>query len=79
MKNYRWSKHCAICNQFITKDKEHICTANKRYKDGLYHCSKCHQYLSKESFNKDVAKKYGIMNKCKECRKLRRIWKEEGV
>jgi len=67
--NYRYKKRCKLCKEFIPKGKEHVCRRSPGKKDGLYHCGKCNQYLTKESFNKDCTRKYGIMACCKKCRK----------
>lgn len=71
--NYRWSKICKSCGEFIPRDKEHICNRIPREKNGLYHCSRCHKYLPKDYFNKDKTKRYGILNSCKECRNSRMV------
>jgi hypothetical protein len=69
--NYRYKNKCEVCLQFLPKGIIHNCvTPSKLEGLELYHCSKCDKYFPKHMFNKDKAKKNGIMCICKNCRKV---------
>lgn len=66
--------HCRyMVKNKLLKKSDKIQSDKIRLKNGLYKCSKCNNYLSKNNYDKNKNKSYGINSYCKFCRKLYKI------